>query len=611
MAGDFVRELLYAVARRALLLPPTLLFLPTLCLPSRVRHKFIPMSYYPPPPPLPPLPRCRDGDDDNANVVVIAAVTATVTAGAGVVKESTIRQMSRLAVAHHAVNLSQGFPNEPPPLLLRLQLAWAVLTGQPFDNDHDAAAASTAAATDVDSSSSSASTMTTVEESLRASLIKLLLQAGKEEDDDDEEQGKGNGSANKKEEEEAADSSLIKTRTTTTTTTTTTDVLNQYSPPMGRPDLRQAIATYYKRFYQYHVSPDDITVTLGATEAVAAALRTIGRPGDKCVIFEPFHELYPSQCHIFYLEPVFVTLRRGRRRRRRENSTSPSTTPIADTTSVDEDSRWTYDPHELKEALVSAQIILLNSPHNPTGKVFTKQELTEIVAWCVELDVYIITDDIYEHMVYNGGGTVDRHHNNNNYQPHHILIPHEYPIMADRTLVCNSIGKSAAATGWRVGWCLHPPQHSDTYRAIHDQLTVMSPHPMQYATISYLTLPDTYFLNLTRRYQERVEMMVTILQDLGFFIALPEGAYYLFVDYKNVPALTNMSSMEAAMFLLTTVGVACVPGDIFYGKAKEDGQQYLRFAACRSISDLREAARRLARLPTMTGPGSEEQLAYK
>jgi aspartate/methionine/tyrosine aminotransferase len=563
------------------------------------------MSYSPPP--LPP-PRCRDddgdNDDDNANVVVVAAVTATATAGGSVVKESTIRQMTRLAVAHHAVNLSQGFPNEPPPWLLRLQLAWAVLTGQPFDDDHDAVAA--AAVGGVDSSSSSAST--TVEESLRASLIKLLLQAGKE-DDDDEEQGKGNGSANNKEEEAAAaDSSLIKTRTTTTTTTTTTDVLNQYSPPMGRPDLRQAIATYYDRFYQYHVSPDDITVTLGATEAVAAALRTIGRPGDKCVIFEPFHELYPSQCHIFYLEPVFVTLRRGRRRSRRENSTT-----TADTTSVDEDNdRWTYDPHELKEALASAQILLLNSPHNPTGKVFTQQELTEIVTWCVELNVYIITDDIYEHMVYNGGGiTVDRHHNNNNYQPQHILIPQQFPIMADRTFVCNSIGKSASATGWRVGWCLHPHHLSDTYRAIHDQLAVMSPHPMQYATISYLTLPDPYFYNLSRRYQERVEMMVTVLQDLGFRIAVPEGAYYLFVYYKNVPALTNMSSMEAAMFLLTTVGVACVPGDIFYGKAKEDGQHYLRFAACRSISDLREAARRLARLPTMTGPGSEEQLAYK
>jgi aspartate/methionine/tyrosine aminotransferase len=548
-----------------------------------------------PPPPLPP-PRCRDGDDvdDNANDVVVAAVTTT--AGGGVVKESTIRQMSRLAVAHHAVNLSQGFPNEPPPLLLRLQLAWAVLTGQPFDNDHhDAVAAAAAAATDVDSSST-----TTVEESLRASLIKLLLQAGKEEDDDDddddEEQGKGNGSTNKKVEEAAA-----------ADMTTTTDVLNQYSPPMGRPDLRQAIATYYERFYQYHVSPDDITVTLGATEAVAAALRTIGRPGDKCVIFEPFHELYPSQCHIFYLEPVFVTLRRGGRRTRRENSTTTT-----DTTSVDEEYRWTYDPHELKEALVSAQILLLNSPHNPTGKVFTQPELTEIVAWCVELDVYIITDDIYEHMVYNGsGGTVDRHHNNNNYQPQHILIPKEFPIMADRTLVCNSIGKSASATGWRVGWCLHPHHLSDIYRAIHDQLAVMSPHPMQYATISYLTLPDTYFLNLSRRYQERVEMMVTVLQDLGFRIALPEGAYYLFVDYTSVPALTNMSSMEAAMFLLTTVGVACVPGDVFYGKAKEDGQHYLRFAACRSVSDLREAARRLSRLQTMTGSGSEEQLAYK
>jgi N-succinyldiaminopimelate aminotransferase len=548
------------------------------------------MSYSLPPP---PPPRCRDdgndGDDDKAIAVAAVAVedvaVAVTTAAVTVVKESTIRQMSRLAVEHQAVNLSQGFPNEPPPYLLRLQLAWAALTGQPFNDD----AAAAATARDVLDASSSSSTTTGEESFLRASLIKLLLQADKE-DDDDEEQEQGSGSANK-EESAAADSALIMA-TTARTRRTTTDILNQYSPPMGRPDVRQAIATYYQRFYQYNVSPDDITVTLGATEAFATALRTIGRPGDKCVIFEPFHELYPSQCHIFYLEPVFVTLRRGR------GSTSTSTCTTADTTSVDDEDnhRWTYDPHELRAALASAKILMLNSPHNPTGKVFTQQELTQIVAWCIELDVYIITDDIYEHMVYGG-------------DHRHILIPQEFPIMADRTLVCNSIGKSASATGWRVGWCLHPPHVSDTYRAIHDQLVVMSPHPMQYATLSYLTLPDTYFLNLARRYRERVEMMVAVLQDLGFRIARPEGAYYLFVDYKSVPALANMSAMEAAMFLLTKVGVACVPGDIFYGKAKEDGQNYLRFAACRSVDDLREAARRLAGLKTLAEPGSEEKLA--
>ena len=413
------------------------------------------------------------------------------------VKESVIRMMTRLAVEFDAVNLSQGFPNEGPPWEMRLALAHGVLNGYPTGQSG------------MD------------EDTLKKSLVDMILS------DTASREGK-------------------------------LDQLNQYSPPMGRQDLRQAISDYYQRFYQYNVSPDDITVTLGATEAFASALRTIGRPGDKCVIIEPFHELYPSQCNIFYLEKVYVTLRMG-------------------------DGQWELDFEELEEALRGSKILMLNSPHNPTGKVFKKEELAKIVKLCLKYDVYIITDEIYEHMIYDGTP--------------HFLLPKEFPEITNRTLVCNSIGKSASATGWRLGWCLHPPHVRDTYRAIHDQMTVMSPHPMQHATMTYLQMPDSYFGNLSERYKRRVQTLGNTLSEIGFQVVMPQGAYYLFVDYRQVNVLKGMDAMDATMYLLKNVGVACVPGSNFYGnKDSPEARKYLRFAACRSDADLEEASKRLRKL---------------
>ena len=410
-----------------------------------------------------------------------------------VVKESVIRKMTRLAIEHDAVNLSQGFPNEGPHRKLRMALAHGVLTGQTSD--------------EFDS-----------EEDLRASLIDHLQR-------------------------EPGDHKSF-------------DLLNQYSPPMGRKDVLEAIAKYYQRFYDYDVSPDDITVTLGATEAFASALRTVGRPGDKCVIFEPFHELYPSQCTIFYLEPTYVTLKAR-------------------------DGKWHYDVNELESALAESKMIMLNSPHNPTGKCFMRSELQEIVNLCLKHNVYIVTDEIYEHMCFT--------------DTPHYLIPKEFPQIADKTFVCNSLGKSASATGWRIGWCLHPPHVREDYRGIHDQMVVMSPQPMQYASLSYLTLPDSYFNELLEKYRKRVQKLGKVLKEAQFDVTLPEGAYYLFVNYRSVPALKDLDPMDAALYLLKEIGVACVPGDNFYRKS-DDGKRYLRFAACRSDSDLDEASERLQKL---------------
>ncbi len=295
--------------------------------------------------------------------------------------------MTRLAHQYNAVNLSQGFPNESPPLKVRLALAHAVLSGRTSEIDD--------------------------ENYLIESMIDFLRDSLKSD-----------GSSE-----------------------TSTDELNQYSPPMGRPDARKAVSDYYHRLYDYDVEEDHITLTLGATEAVATALRTVGKPGDKVVIFEPFHELYPSQCNIFHLGPVFVTLK-----------------PNYDT------GTWNYDEEELKDAITGARALILNTPHNPTGKIFRHGDLKKIVDICIKNDVYIITDEIYEWMCYpDENGNARRH----------SLIPKEFPEAKDITLVCNSLGKSASATGWRLGWCLHPTHLTDSYRGIHDQLVAMSPHPMQ------------------------------------------------------------------------------------------------------------------------------------
>ena len=447
------------------------------------------------------------------------------------VGESVIRMMTRLSIQHGAVNLSQGFPNEPPPASVRVALARAVLTGRP-SGDTD----------------STGGTLTDAEE---VATLRNMMTEFKE--------GEGGGG----EEEDAAIS----------------DELNQYSPPMGRPDVREAISAHYLRHYGHSVSPEDITVTLGATEAVASALRTIGKPGDRVVIFEPFHELYPSQCRIFWMEPTYVTLREDEGR-----------------------GTWSFDATELEGAIrgyedgegngdsnrnEAARALVLNTPHNPTGKVFTRDELEVISDLCLKYGTYVITDEIYEWMTYG--------------ERRHLILPKEFPAVANRSLICNSMGKSASATGWRMGWCLHPPALSSTYRGVHDQLVVMSPHPVQYAALTYLDLPDSYFRDtLSTRYLGRLRRLAGALRRAGFGVSDPEAAYYLFARYHDVPALSDLDPWDAAVKMLREVGVACVPGDNFFGSKRAlgpggEGKRYLRFAACRSWEDVEEACLRIGR----------------
>mmetsp|Transcript_28209 Transcript_28209/g.40409 ORF Transcript_28209/g.40409 Transcript_28209/m.40409 type:complete len:434 (-) Transcript_28209:258-1559(-) len=403
--------------------------------------------------------------------------------------ESTIRLMTRLCMQHSAVNLSQGYPNEPPPLAVRLALATSVLSGVPFND--------------------TTTNNTGVTEEPMMKKLRSQFEASMSNIHNDAQ-----------------------------------DVLNQYSPPMGREDLREAIAKHYQTIYNYSVDPEtEITVTLGATEAFASALRTIGKPGDKVVIFEPFHELYPSQCGIFYLEPVYVSL-------------------------IEKNGNWEFDVEKLDEKLSTAKVLVLNTPHNPTGKVFSNEELTNIVALCKRYNVTIITDDIYEHMIYTSR--------------RHLLLPKHFADIKEQVFVFNSVGKSASATGWRVGWCLHPAKYCKEYRGIHDQLVVMAPHPMQYAVITYLALPCSYFFDdLSIRYIDQLKILSDTLREVGFDVPNVEGSYYLFVRYNRVNVLRGKTPWDAALHMITHVGVGCVPGDNFYGTASTTRENYLRFAACR------------------------------
>lgn len=340
------------------------------------------------------------------------------------------------------------------------------------------------------------------------------------------------------------------------------DRFNQYSFPFGLPELREAIADYTEHFSRIRPDPEtEVTVVLGATEGVSSVLRAICRPDDGLLILQPFHEMYPSQAQVFGLRPEYITLRERPGR-----------------------GTWELDRDEIEEAVRrNVKVLILNTPHNPTGKVFTKDELSFIAGLCIEHNLIAITDEIYEHILY------DDHE-------HHCLAT--FDGMRDRTIVVNSISKTGNATGWRVGWVISPVAYTAAIRGVHDTLVIQAPTPLQKGAERLLRLGDTFYRGIRERYAKKRETLMDGLRSIGFQVTPPEGSYYLFVDYRQVPALRDLSPMAAAMFLIEKVGVASVPGDNFY-RVGYDGDRYLRFAFCRSLETLREAVQRLSRLLTM------------
>ena len=337
------------------------------------------------------------------------------------------------------------------------------------------------------------------------------------------------------------------------------DVFNQYSYPFGLPELRRAVADYTERFQGFRPDPErEITIVVGANEGMFTSLRAICDPGDEIIIIQPFHESYPSQAAVLGLRPKYITLRENR-----------------------QEGTWDLGRNDLEEAISkNTKALILNSPHNPTGKVFTNDEMSWIAGICKDHNTLVITDEIYEHILY-----VNRRH----YSMASI------DGMRERTFVVNSISKTGNATGWRVGWIISPPEYTPTVRGIHDTVVIQSPTPLQKGAERLLRLDDGFYRDLRKGYIEKRKILVQALQDANFGITPPEGSYYLFANYKDVPALSNLPPMEAAMYLIKEIGVAAVPGDNFYAVG-DFGNSYLRFAFCRSIESLREGARRLEKL---------------
>ena len=333
------------------------------------------------------------------------------------------------------------------------------------------------------------------------------------------------------------------------------DRFNQYSFPFGLPELRRAVSDYTRRFYGFGADPEtEITIVLGATEGLSSVLRATCRPDDGIVIFQPFHEMYPAQCDLFGLKPQYVTLREDRSR-----------------------GTWDMDPDELKRTVDgTTRAIILNTPHNPTDKVFARDDLEFLARLCIDHDLIAITDEIYEHIVYDG-------------HRHRFLAGLDG--MKERTFVINSISKTGRATGWRVGGVLSPASYTTPIRGVHDTFVIQAPTPLQRGAIDLLGMDDDFFSGVGDSHYRKRDALVAGLREAGFRVTPPEGSYYLFADYREVPGIRDMAPTDAAMHLIEKVGVASVPGDNFYREGDE-GNNYLRFAFCRSMESLEEGVRR-------------------
>jgi aminotransferase len=331
---------------------------------------------------------------------------------------------------------------------------------------------------------------------------------------------------------------------------------HQYAITWGTRRLRRAIADKYKRFYGIDVDPErNVTVCCGSTETMLSTLLAVLNPGDEVIIFEPFYENYGPGCIISDARPVFVPL---------------------------EPPEFSFDPDRLAKAVTPrTRAIIFNSPNNPTGKVFSRAELETIAALCLEHDLLAITDEIYEHIVYDGLG--------------HTPIA-TLPGMAERTITISGISKSYSVTGWRVGWAIANPELSVGIRRAHDFVTVGAPHPFQEAAVTALGLPDAYYLRLREQYQARRELLWGYVEKAGFVAWKPRGAYYILTDVAHFLKRYGVEDDTAfAMWLIKNVGVATVPGSSFYAHP-ELGRTKIRFCFPKTDDMLRDAGERLLKL---------------
>ena len=336
------------------------------------------------------------------------------------------------------------------------------------------------------------------------------------------------------------------------------DDVNQYAITWGAKDFRDAIATKTKWYLGFEIDPEaEITVTCGSTEGMISAMMATVDPGDEVIVFEPFYENYAPDAILSDAKPHYVPLR------------APD---------------WSFDRDELRAAFNSkTKAIIICNPNNPTGKVFTRDEMEFIAGLCQEFDALCFTDEIYEHILYPREGAEIAH-----------ISMAQIEGMRDRTVIVNSMSKTYSVTGWRVGYCIASPEITSPIRKVHDFLTVGAAAPLQAAGAYALSLPPAYYEQLQKDYEARRDLILPELEKAGFGTFRPDGAYYVMTD---ISGFGFKDDIEFTRHLIREVGVACVPGSSFYSPdASGPGSQQVRFCFCKKDETLMLAAERLKKL---------------
>jgi N-succinyldiaminopimelate aminotransferase len=342
---------------------------------------------------------------------------------------------------------------------------------------------------------------------------------------------------------------------------------DQYPPGPGLPELRTAIAEHVQRFRGLAYDPDgEVLVTAGATEALTAALLALLDPGDEVVLFEPMYDSYAAAVAMAggVLRPV------------------PLTPPAPPADPGDPDGTWSFDPEELRAAVTPrTKLLLLNTPHNPTGKVFTRAELAQVAAVAMAAELIVLTDEVYEHLVFRGAGDGEGH-----------VSPAGLPGMRERTLVVGSAGKTFNTTGWKIGWVCGPAPLVSAVRTAKQFLTYVNGGPFQPAIAVGLGLPDAYFAGVARDLEYRRDVLVQGLRDAGLPVISPEATYFATVDVR--PVRPDGDGLAFCRTLPDLAGVVAIPTVVFYDPAHASlGRHLVRFAFCKRDEVLAEAVTRL------------------
>jgi N-succinyldiaminopimelate aminotransferase len=345
--------------------------------------------------------------------------------------------------------------------------------------------------------------------------------------------------------------------------------MNQYARMAGAAPLNKAVAEYWARVAGETIDPDtQVTVTTGATEAIASALLGYLNPGDEVILLEPFYDSYLAGVMLAGAEPKVVTLR------------APAVKPGERVSAVD--SPFTFDEGELRRAFTPrTKMLIVNSPHNPTGKVFSRAELELIAKLCVEHNVVAIADEVYERLVYEGGAGL----------PHVRLAT--LPGMADRTITCSSLGKTYSYTGWKIGWAIASPALSKCVRAAHQYLTFCTASPLQHAAAAAITGGEGAVNELVTHLRTQRDVLADALQEIGFGVHMPAGTYFIMADHAKFSSKLGLADDVAfAKHLVEAAGVASIPPSVLYANPQH-GRGMVRFAFCKKAETMAEGVKRL------------------